>query len=106
MRKLVSSGAVLLFLFGIAFFAQPARAVPLCECEYCSFSPNSWCASEELGGFRFHCYEYTEYYCSGLSASTQAKEAAEPLFFSLELLGVPAPDGRLYPSLPIVKPGC
>ena len=105
MRKLVSLGAVLLFLFGIAFLARPAVALPLCDCEFCPYFPNTLCYYDE-GGYRLSCYEYTSSYCFGLSASTEKKVASEPVFFPLELLGVPAPDGRLYPSLPVVKPGC
>lgn len=61
MRKLVSLGAVL-FMLGVAFLSKPAVALPLCDCDFCSFSPNSWCLDPEWG-FRFRCYEYTGFYC-------------------------------------------
>ena len=62
MRKLLSVVAVL-FVLGIAILSKPAAALPPCECDFCSFSANSFCWDDEHGGFRFRCYEYTSLYC-------------------------------------------
>jgi hypothetical protein len=62
MRKFLSLGA-LLFMLGAALVSKPVFALPLCDCDFCAFSPNSWCLDDEHGGFRFHCYEYTYFYC-------------------------------------------
>lgn len=61
MRKLFSLCAVL-FMLGIALLSKPAAAIPLCDCDFCSYSPNSWCEDAEWG-FRFRCYEYNWNYC-------------------------------------------
>ena len=60
-RKLVSVVAIS-FALSVAFLAKPAAALPLCDCEFCSFSPNSWCW-DDVYGFRYHCYEYTAFNC-------------------------------------------
>src|SRR6185295_375630 len=104
--------------FGIALTARPAAALPICECEFCSFSPNSWCWEDQFG-FRLRCYEYTSLYCFGLNSSTEKKvafepvavsqpeKASEPAFLQLDLLGVQGLDGRFVPGLPpVLKPGC
>ena len=110
MRKLVSLGAVLLFLVGIAVSSQPAGAAPPCSCDFCASRPNSSCFDD---GFWIHCSDFTEFYCFGLNAPTEKKVASEPaklgsepVFFPLELLGVPAPETPLSPMLPVARPGC
>ncbi len=111
MRKLGSMGAILFLLLGIVSLARPAAALPPCECEFCSVSPNSWCWADEFGGFRFRCYEYTSLYCFASSASPESTEktatpkVAQPARFTLdELVAVPWTD--FDPNRPILKPGC
>ncbi len=118
MRKLVSLGAVLFSLFGLAFLAGPAAALIPCDCEYCAGSPGGWCLDEGTG-VRLRCYQYTELFCFGLSApveqkvasepvkaSVAEKKTSEPVFFPLELLGAGL-NGRSFPGVPpVLKPGC
>lgn len=113
MRKLVSISAVLLFLVGLFAVNEPAEALPPCSCSYCANRPTNLCVNFEDGGFWFRCSDYTELFCLGLNSPAETKVASEPAklgseseFFPLELLGVPAPENRLYPTLLVVKPGC
>lgn len=63
MRKLVSVGA-LLFMLSVAFLSKPAIAMPLCDCDLCSYSPNTKCMDDEHFGFVYFCHEYTYFYCT------------------------------------------
>lgn len=63
MRKLISVCALVLAL-GIATPSKPVEAIAVCDCDFCSWSPNSWCEDGEHGGLRYRCYEYTWFYCS------------------------------------------
>ncbi len=106
MRKLVSLGAVLLFIFGIAFLARPAAGLIPCDCEYCAGSPGGWCSDQEDGGARMLCYQYNSFYCSGLTAPPiLGKEASGAAFFAAQLSGVSRSDGRTCASEPIATPG-
>jgi hypothetical protein len=61
-RKLVSVGAIL-FALGVAWFAKPAVAAPLCDCGYCASRPNQWCIDSEHGGWGMYCREFSFNYC-------------------------------------------
>ena len=60
-RKLVS--AALVFALSVAFFSKPAYALPVCDCEYCASSPNSYCIDDDHGGWRRSCLEFKTFFC-------------------------------------------
>jgi hypothetical protein len=59
-RKLVLTAA-LLFSLSVAFLSRPALAAPLCDCDLCTFSPNSQCIDD--WGFRTICSTYAYFNC-------------------------------------------